>query len=148
MELARGHPFGHRGEQRHRRFPTTRHCAKDVPENGGPPEATVNDQSTPLVDRHGHGGLGLFWSVNLFWIGIDLAIVVWALIDPILEVDEFRRVLAINGGLDLAYLVTGLVLYTRRDRLAGGFGAAILVQGGFLLVFDLGWWWALGASAG
>ena len=87
-----------------------------------------------------------FWSMNLFWVGIDLAIVVWALMDPILDVDEFRRVLAINGGLDLVYLATGLVLYTRRDRLAGGFGAAILIQGGFLLVFDLGWWWVLGAS--
>ena len=86
-----------------------------------------------------------FWSMNLFWIAIDLGIVVWALLDPIVEVEAFRRVLAINGGLDIAYLVTGLILVTRRDRLASGFGAAILVQGLFLLIFDLVWWWVLGA---
>ena len=86
-----------------------------------------------------------FWSMNLFWIAIDLGIVVWALLDPIVEVEAFRRVLAINGGLDIAYLVTGLILVTRRDRLASGFGAAILVQGAFLLIFDLVWWWVLGA---
>lgn len=86
-----------------------------------------------------------FWSMNIFWIAIDLGIVVWALLDPIVEVEAFRRVLAINGGLDIAYLVTGLILVTRRDRLASGFGAAILVQGLFLLIFDLVWWWVLGA---
>ena len=86
-----------------------------------------------------------FWSMNIFWIAIDLGIVVWALLDPIVEVEAFRRVLAINGGLDIAYLVTGLILVTRRDRLASGFGAAILVQGAFLLIFDLVWWWVLGA---
>ena len=86
-----------------------------------------------------------FWSMNIFWIAIDLGIVVWSLLDPIVEVEAFRRVLAINGGLDIAYLVTGLILVTRRDRLASGFGAAILVQGLFLLIFDLVWWWVLGA---
>ena len=89
-----------------------------------------------------------FWSMNLFWIAIDLAIVVWALLDPIAEVSEFRRVLAINGGLDIVYLVTGLILVTRRDALASGFGAAVLVQGVFLLALDLGWWWILGSATG
>lgn len=87
-----------------------------------------------------------FWSMNLFWIAIDLAIVVWALLDPIVEVEEFRQVLAINGGLDILYLITGVILCTRRDQLPRGFGTAILVQGGFLLVLDFGWWWALAAG--
>ena len=86
--------------------------------------------------------------MNLFWIAVDLVIVAWALIDPVTDTEEFRRLLAINGGLDLLYLATGAILATRRDRLARGFGTAILVQGGFLLLFDLAWWWVLGASAG
>lgn len=89
-----------------------------------------------------------FWSMSLFWIAIDLAIVVWALVDPILEPEEFRRVLAINGGLDLVYLVSGLILSTRRDQLARGFGTAILIQAVFLLIFDLSWWWVLISPAG
>lgn len=89
-----------------------------------------------------------FWTMTLFWIAVDLGIVVWALVDPVTETEEFRRLLAINGGLDLLYLATGVILATRRDQLARGFGAAILVQGGFLLIFDLAWWWMLGTPAG
>lgn len=89
-----------------------------------------------------------FWSMNLFWIGIDLGIVVWAMLDPVTDVDAFRRLLTINGGLDLLYIVTGVILCTRKDQLARGFGAAILVQGFFLLVFDFGWWMSLAASGG
>lgn len=87
-----------------------------------------------------------FWSMSLFWIGIDLGIVVWAMSDPITDVGDFRRVLAINGGLDFLYIATGVILCTRKDRLARGFGAAIFVQGVFLLLFDFGWWMFLGTA--
>ena len=87
-----------------------------------------------------------FWSMNLFWIAVDLVIVVWAMLAPVTDSEEFRRLLAINGGLDLLYLATGVVLATRRDPLPRGFGAAILAQGGFLLVFDLAWWWMLSSA--
>ncbi len=87
-----------------------------------------------------------FWTMNLFWIAVDLVIVVWAMLDPVSDVDEFRKLLAINGGLDLLYLPTGVMLITRRDVMARGFGGAILVQGGFLLVFDFVWWLILGGA--
>ena len=41
-------------------------------------------------------------------------------------------------------LIVGGILVTRKDRLASGFGAAIILQGVFLLGFDLVWWWILG----
>ena len=88
-----------------------------------------------------------FWTMNLFWIAVDLVIVVWAMLDPVSDVDEFRKLLSINGGLDLLYLTTGVILITRRDIMARGFGAAILCQGGFLLLFDLIWWLILGTSS-
>ena len=87
-----------------------------------------------------------FWSMHLFWIAIDLGIAVWALLDPVTEVDAFRRLLMINGLLDLLYLGTGVILITRRDMLARGFGAAILIQGAFLFILDWAWWLALGTS--
>ena len=40
-----------------------------------------------------------------------------------------------------------LILITRRDIMARGYGAAILCQGGFLLLFDLIWWLVLGTSS-
>ena len=87
-----------------------------------------------------------FWSMTLFWVAIDLGIAAWALLAPVTEVEEFRTLLLINGGLDVLYLGTGLLLVTRRAPLARGFGVAILIQGGFLLLLDLGWWWVLASN--
>lgn len=84
--------------------------------------------------------------MSLFWVAVDLAIVVWAMLDPVVEVEAFRRLLMLNGWLDVLYLVTGVVLITRKDMLARGFGAAICVQGGFLFILDWVWWFILGSS--
>jgi len=50
----------------------------------------------------------------------------------------FNQILAINTGLDVAYVTTGLALQemgkTKRER---DFGSAIMIQGGFLLIFDI-----------
>lgn len=47
---------------------------------------------------------------------------------------RLRKVLLVNAGLDVGYLALGAALLrTRRWR---GDGAAVLVQGGFLLVLD------------
>lgn len=90
--------------------------------------------------RTGSARSAAFWGMTMLWIGIDLAIMVWAAIAPIEDAAEFRRVLLINGGLDVLYLVVGVVLATRRGDIPRGFGVAILVQGAFLLLLDFGWW--------
>ena len=78
-----------------------------------------------------------FWFMNGIWGLIDGAIG-WAnLITGPVEMDFLRMVLAINSGLDLAYIATGIILATRRKPLLQGFGWAVLAQGLFLLVLDL-----------
>jgi hypothetical protein len=55
------------------------------------------------------------------------------------EPHRLRRVLLVNAGLDVGYLAVGAVLLrTRggRGRDLRGDGAAVLVQGAFLLVLD------------
>ncbi len=47
---------------------------------------------------------------------------------------RLRKVLLVNAGLDVGYLAVGAALL-RRDRWRGD-GAAVLVQGAFLLVLD------------
>ncbi len=47
---------------------------------------------------------------------------------------RLRRVLLVNAGLDVGYVVTGAALL-RTDRWRGD-GAAVVVQGAFLLVLD------------
>jgi hypothetical protein len=48
--------------------------------------------------------------------------------------DRLRRVLLVNAGLDVGYLAAGAWLV--RDGRWRGDGAAVLVQGAFLLVLD------------
>ena len=85
--------------------------------------------------------------MTILWIAIDLAVVAWALIDPVEDPAEFRRLLLVNGGLDVVYLVVGAILVRRPEPLPRGFGWAILVQGVFLLVLDLAWWMALSPTS-
>ncbi len=88
-----------------------------------------------------------FWGMTTLWVAIDLAIVAWALIDPVEDPAEFRKLLLVNGGLDVVYLVVGAILARRPEPLPRGFGWAILVQGAFLLVLDLAWWMALSPTS-
>lgn len=54
---------------------------------------------------------------------------------------QFEKILLINAGLDVAYLMTGAFLIQKAknsphpDRLQG-YGQSLLVQGSFLLIFD------------
>ena len=89
-----------------------------------------------------------FWTMSLFWVAIDAGIAAWSLFAPVEDLEAFRRLLLVNSGLDVVYLVVGVVLVLRATPLVRGFGAAILVQGGFLLVFDLAWWLATGSPTG
>jgi hypothetical protein len=85
------------------------------------------------------------------WRGFWFMIAIWGLVDGIIgwanllggpvEMDFLRNVLLINSGLDLAYITAGIVLATRQKPLLKGFGAAVLIQGVFLLLFDLAFLW-------
>lgn len=56
-----------------------------------------------------------------------------------------ERILLFNAGLDVGYLTLGAWLWERglrkSDPRLEGFGQAILIQGAFLLAFDLGLYW-------
>lgn len=54
---------------------------------------------------------------------------------------QLEKILLLNTGFDLAYIATGFYLKERGARLnnerSRGYGNSLLLQGGFLLVFDL-----------
>jgi len=54
---------------------------------------------------------------------------------------KIEKILLFNTGLDLAYIATGFYLKERGTRLNNdrnkGYGNSLLLQGGFLLIFDL-----------
>ena len=97
-----------------------------------------------------------------FWRGVGVQALVWGAIDAGIagfglltlrrklkrpdadhpdvlsrETRNLRRLLLINAGLDVLYIVAGVVvLYTFTTDFARGNGVGIIVQGGFLLLFD------------
>lgn len=104
-------------------------------------------------DRHFH-------QMNAYWNLVNLGIAGFGYFSAIKSdpaafglyatADEhfgFQRILLLNAGLDVGYVLGGLYLTERArrfitsdpgksDRLKG-FGRAIMLQGGFLLVFDV-----------
>ncbi|TNE88807.1 MAG: hypothetical protein EP330_13530 [Deltaproteobacteria bacterium] len=92
-----------------------------------------------------------FWLGNAAWNGVNLGIVGLGAAgihgrvragDPgpvalARQQRALRRTLLVNAGLDVAYVATGLALRSlaERDDLRG-MGDALVLQGGFLLVFD------------
>lgn len=108
------------------------------------------------------GGALLMFFAAPFWRSVGLQGLVWGVIDAAIagfglrslrrklnrsdanrpavllkEARNLRRLLLINAGLDMLYVVGGVVVLTRFDTdFARGNGVGITVQGGFLLLFD------------
>ena len=105
-----------------------------------------------------------FHQMNAIWNGVNLAIAGlgylnarkaraadFNLTKSIKEHHKFQKILLFNAGLDIGYMVGGLYLMERgknqseqgdRDQMRG-FGKSIILQGGFLFVFDLITAWQL-----
>lgn len=65
----------------------------------------------------------------------------YTLAENLVAQQKLEKLLLLNTGLDLAYITTGLYLRERGDRLnndrANGYGGSLILQGAFLLVFDI-----------
>ncbi len=111
-------------------------------------------------------GLLVFWRGD-FWRGFAIQALVWAAVDALIamwglrsslpklyqpvdlkvaekETKKLRKILWINTGLDVLYIAGGGLLYSQNamaEPFLAGTGAGIIVQGGFLFLFDL--WHAL-----
>lgn len=89
----------------------------------------------------GRGGFwGDFGLQALVWGAVDLVIAALGLrqappVDAARALARLRRLLMINAGLDVLYLLAGAFVLWLAPA-ARGHGAGILVQGGFLLLFD------------
>ena len=102
-----------------------------------------------------------FHQMNALWNVVNAGIAAFAYVgasdtDPasfglaetLAESWSFERVLAINAGLDLAYIAAGWGLWERGRRTESarmrGWGQSIALQGGALLVFDAALLWIVG----
>lgn len=97
-----------------------------------------------------------FWQFNALWNSVNLGIAVFgylgnqplsaesqiSLTESLKDYSSLQNLLLLNAGLDLVYITTGLLLREKsknseknNSRLKG-YGNSLLVQGGFLLLFD------------
>lgn len=102
------------------------------------------------------GDAKYFHQMNLFWNTVNLGIAGFAIynnvqLDPMAfgneeamsEARKIEKVLLINSGLDVGYIGTGFLLKhlasssEKRKDLLTGYGNSLILQGSFLLVFDL-----------
>ena len=100
------------------------------------------------------GSSKYFYQMNLFWNTVNLGIAGYALVSgygdtAVLSAQQMldkhlttEKVLLINAGLDVLYMAGGAFMISqsknsvKRPELLKGYGQSLLLQGGFLLVFD------------
>ncbi len=122
--------------------------------------AIGNLASGALLTGQKTGKAKYFHQMNLGWGAINLGIAGFAyynaiktdpasfdLLNSFKEQEKITRILLFNAGLDVGYIMGGAYLRERAktttnnpERLAG-FGESIMLQGAFLLVFDLAVFW-------
>ena len=98
------------------------------------------------------GGIILQFTRKPFWIGVGQQAIGWGVIDALIALvagrstsrsfssQTLRRVLFINAGLDVLYMLGGFIFARTRgaaDEKLRGQGWGIVLQGLFLFKFDL-----------
>ncbi|GAA6748978.1 DUF6992 family protein [Thermus brockianus] len=97
-----------------------------------------------LVLRRGPGGLVAadpvwrgFWLTNALWASVDGGIALVGLLSPEPDRAWLRDILYLNAALDLLYIAGGLWLASKGEARLQGAGWAVVLHGGWLLLFDL-----------
>ncbi|GAA4392807.1 DUF6992 family protein [Hymenobacter koreensis] len=110
-----------------------------------------------IANRPRSGERYYFHQMNVAWNVVNLALAVWGILrarplhvaglslaESLAAQSSLESILLFNAGLDVAYIATGAWLRARAATTAqlperlSGFGRSLWVQGGFLLLFDVG----------
>ncbi|HHP7242144.1 MAG TPA: hypothetical protein ACFCUD_10745 [Cyclobacteriaceae bacterium] len=118
--------------------------------------AASNILINPVLARNASGSEKYFYNMNTYWNAVNLAIAgvgyynsisadpgAFSAQQTIIEQQKIEKLLMLNTGLDVAYVLGGLYLRERSknvskngDRLKG-FGESLILQGAWLFTFDL-----------
>ncbi len=115
--------------------------------------ALANIVSGTIGNFSAKGKTKYFHQFNAIWNSVNLGISIFSLStisneilslsDSFYEYNNLQNILLLNAGLDIAYTITGFYLKerskssnTKKDLLLG-YGNSLILQGTFLLVFDL-----------
>ena len=112
--------------------------------------ALTNILAGGIASSQTQGESSAFWQMNMGWNLVNASIAGFGyftqsmptdLAGTLSEQHSIETLLAVNAGLDIAYILGGLYLREKAksseqtDRLRG-FGNSIIIQGAFLLLFD------------
>lgn len=116
--------------------------------------ASANIIQGTISASNTQGSEKAFHQMNAYWNTVNFAIAgvgllgirkqmkrAYGLASNLKEQQKLEKILLLNSGLDLAYIATGLYLKEKGIRHNNtrheGFGNSLVLQGAFLLVFDL-----------
>lgn len=107
--------------------------------------------SNPSSNEQGH-----FYRMNIFWNVVNLGLAIpglrysiitdpstLSLVETANEYHQMSKILLLNTGLDVAYITGGFLMKEmaktreRKRDILNGYGRSLILQGGFLLAFDL-----------
>jgi hypothetical protein len=118
--------------------------------------AVANLVSSPILASRTNGSTKYFHQMNGFWNTVNLTLAVvgylglpdaatgdmsWSA--EYQELIKIEKILLFNTALDLGYMATGFYLRERANNVQKqsarfrGFGNSLILQGGFLFLFDL-----------
>lgn len=116
--------------------------------------AGVNIVQSSISSANATGSDKAFFKMNTYWNVVNLAIAgvglygakkaankKLSLMQNVSEQQKLEKILLVNSGLDVGYVFAGLYMQERGQRIRNsdteGFGKSILLQGSFLLAFDI-----------
>jgi hypothetical protein len=94
--------------------------------------------------RGGNDSTKAFGRQTFAWGVVNAAIAGWAAFRPTPDIERLRRILRINAVADVGYISVGAALYKAGRRPDG---AAVMLQGAFLLALDSHYAYHLPAAA-
>lgn len=117
--------------------------------------ALGNIATNAILIRNAEGVNKRFYEMNIYWNLVNLGLAGFGYFSAngsdagsfshfssLQEHHSLGKILLLNAGLDIGYMATGLYLRERskntnkRQDLLEGYGKSLMLQGGFLLLFD------------
>ena len=95
----------------------------------------------------GWGAVNLGLAASGLWTAMHTDPAAFNLYQTALEHHKLQKIFLFNAGLDAGYLMAGFWMQEKSKTASKnaerwkGFGRSIVLQGAFLMVFDLGAWW-------
>lgn len=113
--------------------------------------SVINMATSAALVKNSEGNTLHFHQMNGYWNIVNGSLAAYSLISPYISkpnamsqeemAHRYRRIFLINAGLDVVYITSGGFLHyfsgTKHAARNEGFGSSFLLQGSFLLAYDL-----------